>query len=191
MEKVHRFARVIAIDAINLRDVIHRQNCFESLKAGDGSTLFQSLTAFKRFGTTDRMDNVKAGIRVTNRLAFGLAAMAVVALLYFFAPDQSVFYPRCLFHSLTGMNCPFCGGLRATHQLLHGNFEAAFALNPLFILALPLFFIFVSVSKIVPATTGKKLFNFVSSRFSIWLFVVVIIIFAVLRNTPAFSWMAP
>lgn len=137
------------------------------------------------------MDSVKAETRVANRLVSGLAVVAVLALIYFFAPDKNVFYPRCLFHSLTDLNCPFCGGLRATHQLLHGNFATAFALNPLFILAIPLVFIFVSISKIVQATTGKKMFTFVSSRLAVVMFVGVIVIFAVLRNTPAFSWMAP
>jgi hypothetical protein len=29
-------------------------------------------------------------------------------------------YPLCPFKLLTGWNCPFCGGLRMAHDLLHG-----------------------------------------------------------------------
>ena len=34
-------------------------------------------------------------------------------------------YPQCPFKMLTGWNCPFCGGLRMTHDLLHGDLAAS------------------------------------------------------------------
>ncbi len=42
----------------------------------------------------------------------------------------------CLFHTLTGLNCPGCGGTRAAYQLLHGRLLLALRDNALFILAL-------------------------------------------------------
>lgn len=57
--------------------------------------------------------------------------------LYHFNPQEHPFYPRCLFYQTTGLWCPGCGGLRASHQLLHGNFIAAFQLNPLAVILLP------------------------------------------------------
>ena len=35
------------------------------------------------------------------------------------------------------LNCPTCGGLRAVHRLLHGEFRAAYALNPFLFWFLP------------------------------------------------------
>ena len=62
----------------------------------------------------------------------GVAAVAVaVVILFRFDPARNGFYPRCLFHLLTGLDCPGCGGLRALHQLLHGHVGTAFDLNPL------------------------------------------------------------
>ena len=62
----------------------------------------------------------------------GAATFAVAVItLFLFDPTRHGFYPRCMFHTLTGLDCPGCGGLRALHQLLHGNVAAAFALNPL------------------------------------------------------------
>jgi hypothetical protein len=66
-----------------------------------------------------------------------LAALPVLALLYWFDPAQHGFYPRCHFRALTGLDCPGCGGLRATHALLHGDLAAAWRFNALFLLALP------------------------------------------------------
>jgi hypothetical protein len=66
-----------------------------------------------------------------------LAASAGLAVLYFFDPATSAFYPVCALHQITGLQCPGCGGLRALHQLLHGHLGAAWRLNPLAVVFLP------------------------------------------------------
>src|SRR6266478_9480238 len=58
--------------------------------------------------------------------------------LFIFEPGQSGYFPPCPFRTLTGLNCPGCGTTRCLHQLLHGHFVAAFELNPLMVLTLPL-----------------------------------------------------
>ena len=83
------------------------------------------------------------GMNLQVRKAWWIALVAVGAtgfglLLYFFAPDQYGLFPRCAFHTLTGLQCPGCGGLRCLHQLLHGHFAAAFRYNPLLVTMLPL-----------------------------------------------------
>lgn len=42
----------------------------------------------------------------------------------------------CPFRTLTGWNCPLCGGTRLGAALLHGDLGAAFAYNPLVFVAL-------------------------------------------------------
>jgi hypothetical protein len=71
------------------------------------------------------------------------SALALVAgwVVYTYPPAASAWYPRCVFHSLTGLDCPGCGGTRALHQLLHGHVGEAFKLNPLlFVLLIVAFF---------------------------------------------------
>src|SRR5262245_18384586 len=67
-------------------------------------------------------------------------ALAVVGLLslFFVDPARASFYPGSANHRLTGLLCPGCGGLRATHQLLHGEWAEAFRLNPAWVISLPL-----------------------------------------------------
>lgn len=82
----------------------------------------------------------------TTKLAWailGLAALGAAALLFFCDPATHAFYPRCPLHELTRLECPTCGALRAAHQLLHGNFRAAYALNPFFFWALPVAALFL------------------------------------------------
>jgi hypothetical protein len=72
------------------------------------------------------------------RVILGLAAagaLGCLALLFWFDPARSWFYPRCLFHTVTGLYCPGCGSLRALHALVHGHPWRAFRLNPLLFVA--------------------------------------------------------
>ena len=108
--------------------------------------------------------------------------MAVVGLiLFFFNPAQHAFYPQCFFHRWTGWQCPGCGGLRATHQLLHGNFAEAFRLNSLFIFLLPIGAWF-GLREIVWQLRGKKLPAIFARPGWGWFLLGLAIIFTILRN---------
>lgn len=63
-------------------------------------------------------------------MLIGGACTAGAALIFLFDPASSSFYPSCPLRALTGLLCPFCGGLRAAHALLHGRVLEAAALNP-------------------------------------------------------------
>lgn len=67
--------------------------------------------------------------------------MTLGALTYIGLADPhrpgSVF-PPCPFKMLTGLNCPFCGGLRMTHDVLHGDMAAAVVDNVFVLVGLPL-----------------------------------------------------
>ncbi len=69
-------------------------------------------------------------------LLLGATGLGVGVMVFFFNPSTHGFYPVCLFHVLTGLNCPGCGMTRALHALLHGNFLLALKDNALFVAAL-------------------------------------------------------
>lgn len=119
-----------------------------------------------------------------------LAAAATIvgaALLYFFNPSAGGFYPRCFFHMITGWDCPGCGGLRATHQLLHGHLREAFALNPLFVVSLP-FVAYFTARPVVTSVTGRKLPQPFKSAAWMWVVAAIVVAFGVLRNLPWRLW---
>ena len=132
---------------------------------------------------------------VQQRLLYaGLALMgaAGLALVYFADPRQPGLYPVCSFLGLTGCYCPGCGTLRALHQLLHGNFLAAFGYNPYTILALPV----IAYSF---ATGGLRAYGlpappriFIPASL-IWSLLIAVLAFWLLRNLPfsPFSALAP
>ncbi len=45
--------------------------------------------------------------------------------------------PLCPFHTITGWQCPLCGGLRCADALVHGQWSAALHDNMLLVVALP------------------------------------------------------
>lgn len=53
---------------------------------------------------------------------------------------------HCPFHSLTGLYCPGCGGLRAVDSLLKADFVQAFRYNSLIVILPPLLFLFLNRS---------------------------------------------
>ena len=132
--------------------------------------------------------NLASGLKL---LFISGAIFAVVFVLFFLNPGEGSFYPPCPFHLLTGLYCPGCGSLMAVHQLLHGNLAAAFGLNPLMVLSLP-FLGYCLISPRVHAVTKRASAGFVPA-FWIWLILLVIILFWILRNLPfyPFTLLAP
>ena len=77
-------------------------------------------------------------MRVRRRRVGILAGISLLAVLFLFDPATNSFYPPCLFQTFLGVQCPGCGSLRAAHQLLHGSFQQAWALNPTLMIVGPL-----------------------------------------------------
>ncbi|EUA41236.1 hypothetical protein I549_3084 [Mycobacterium avium subsp. avium 2285 (R)] len=67
--------------------------------------------------------------------------------------DPASIYPPCPFKWLTGWNCPFCGGLRMTHDLLHGDLWAAVHDNVFLLAAVPTLAAFLLVRR---ARAGER-----------------------------------
>ena len=114
-------------------------------------------------------------------------AFAVLLLLRGFDPASAGVFPPCPVRYLTGWYCPGCGSLRALHQLLHGNFAAAWALNPLMILLLP----FVSYGLCSHALRAMQI-RILSPIFlpARWIHVlgVIIVLYGIARNLPIYPF---
>ena len=117
------------------------------------------------------------------------AALGSGAILFFFDPAKHGFYPICLFHALTGWNCPGCGATRAAYQLLHGHLLRALHDNELFVLAL------AALTAQSAWLVMKKIRNqpvaFVVPPNMLWALLVIALVFTGLRNLPAFAWLSP
>jgi hypothetical protein len=113
-------------------------------------------------------------------------------LLRVYDPAKSGIFPPCPLHYFTGLYCPGCGSLRAIHQLLHGNLQAAWAMNPLTCVLLP-FLVYGLASEALLRLRGRGLPQLRLSALSISALCAAIILFGILRNLPMhpFDWLAP
>jgi hypothetical protein len=143
-------------------------------------------------GVTESERPVAAGLRPGRWWVLGLAIVGVgvaLALLYFQRPQGQFFYPRCTFYATTGLLCPGCGGLRATHELLHGRWLEAARSNALMVVGGPLA---VAGWLLARGRAGGR-GGGVSAR-GVWVVAAVTLAFTVLRNLPwepAARWLAP
>src|SRR3954467_8913630 len=105
-------------------------------------------------------------------------------------PHVSHSWGVCPLYALTGIYCPGCGGLRAVNDLTDGHLGAAASSNLLFIVVLPVLVFLLGRWAVErwPGGVGQP----DSRRIAIFLVTVGVaaLVFTVLRNLPAGSWLA-
>nr|WP_245354525.1 DUF2752 domain-containing protein [Brachybacterium sacelli] len=116
----------------------------------------------------------------------GLALAGTVQLV--FDPFRTDI-PLCAVYHLTGLHCPGCGAIRAVHSLIAGDLLLALRSNALVMAALPLTALGLGLWT-VRRVQGRPTDLLPSPRFVAAL-LVVIAVFTVLRNVPAFWFLAP
>lgn len=115
-----------------------------------------------------------------NKLLLAVLTTVITAFYFFWNPSEILALPLCPFKNLTSYFCPGCGGQRAFHQILHGNFADAFHSNLLIYLLLP--FVLLKISDELFETTISKFF--LLNNKGIWTFLGFMIVFTILRNLP-------
>jgi hypothetical protein len=116
------------------------------------------------------------------RLA-GLAAVAgVTAYVGAVDPSAGGVYPVCPSQALFGLDCPACGGLRGTHELLRGH--VATALDHNLLLPLWLGLVAVLIGAWLLPLGGRRVPAVRVPRWLVGAGVAVVVGFTVLRNVP-------
>ena len=121
--------------------------------------------------------------RVTLGIGVALLMLALGALYFVVDPAASVLMPKCPFRLLTGLDCPACGGQRALHSLLHGNFIRAILYNPFALYSIP-YFLSVAYTTFSRDRVAQRLRPIVQGRVAVMIYVVLFCLWWVVRNTP-------
>jgi hypothetical protein len=123
----------------------------------------------------------RSGNLALRHAALGGGALLAGALAYIGLADPhrpGFLFPPCPFKLLTGWDCPGCGGLRMTHDLLHGDIAAAVVDNVFALAGLPLLLGWVVVRR----RSGKQVFT----PSVVAVIVVAATAWTVVRNLPGF-----
>lgn len=125
-------------------------------------------------------------------ITVAVAATGLVLCCWLF-PVYGTYFPKCLFHVYTGLHCPGCGTQRAVVALVQGDIMTALQYNLPAVTALLGMTGYLPVA-IIRGNTGKRqLPALFYRRGVIKIIVLILMLFAVLRNIPArpFVWLAP
>lgn len=119
-----------------------------------------------------------------------LGALGALAVAWAYSSLQPLI-PPCPFHALTGLYCPGCGSLRATHALLHGRLAEALQFNALAVglaFALPGAAVLERLRTPAGPAAGARV-----RAATGWLLLGAVLGFLLLRNLPleAFRSLAP
>ena len=117
----------------------------------------------------------------------GVLLIGVLLVYFFINPANSGWAINCPFKAITNYDCPGCGSQRAFHELLHGHFGNAFVLNPLFVVAIPIFLIFLVFQIGDLKTKYSKFYNLLFGFKSILIYLIIVLVFFVIRNTKFYT----
>lgn len=120
-------------------------------------------------------------------LAGAAAALAYVGTV---DPNEPGHYPVCPLFRLTGVLCPGCGGLRSAHAFAHGDLVTAIGANA-FAVTGYFFFAGFMLLWLVRAYRGAPAPTLVVRPLYWWAIGAVALVFTVVRNLPAGSFLAP
>lgn len=112
-------------------------------------------------------------------LGAGVSVLGALAYIGVADPHRpGSLFPPCPFKMLTGWNCPACGGLRMTHDVLHGDIAAAVVDNVFLLIGLPL----LAGWALWRRQHGKRVFTPTVGV----LIAVAALAWTVIRNAPGF-----
>ena len=111
----------------------------------------------------------------------GVLIVLALLLLYLFNPTEHAWFPQCMFHRLTGWQCPSCGSQRAFHALLHGHLWEALSYNPFLLVTMPYvaIILYAYLSGSQRAQTLKRIFL---SPTAVYIYLTLFFVWWVGRN---------
>lgn len=107
-----------------------------------------------------------------------------------FDPRDTHLVPPCPFRTITGLDCPLCGGMRAVHDLTHLDLVGAAGQNLLVTLLAPLagvallVWLALSLDPARTAAVGRRLPR---AAAVVALLAVAFVVFGVVRDLPIAS----
>ena len=122
-------------------------------------------------------------------LAGGLLAASVA--LHLRDPNRSGSWGFCPWLVMTGTACPGCGGLRAVHDLTHGDVAAALSSNAVLVGSLPLLACLWARSVVHRWRDERPSLPPAVVAWSGGVALAVLLAFWVVRNLPFASYLAP
>lgn len=128
----------------------------------------------------------------SNKIIIWSIVLGIIILLLIvyraFDPQDNSYFPKCLFKLATGYDCPGCGSQRAIHHLMNLNIVEALKANAILVISIPYLiagYVFELIKN--PGAKTVKWRNTLYGEKAIYVILIIIIAFSVLRNFTFFK----
>lgn len=121
-------------------------------------------------------------IRIIKVISTVLVLIMLLLGYYFLNSQYNIGIP-CIFHELTGYQCPGCGITRALFSLLQGDIKKAFSYNQLIFFLAPFiiaYFIYTNYIYILGKKQSKKAQTIITIISTI--LIIITIAYGIIRN---------
>lgn len=130
---------------------------------------------------------IKFNIEKIKKSIIVFIILSIIFITFLYLNKKFSFFIPCLFHQITHLYCPGCGATRMVLSILKLDFYKAFRYNPYLFIISP----FLITYYIIYYINWLKDRQFKIND-KIWYFILIVgIVFSILRNIPAFSFLAP
>jgi len=122
-------------------------------------------------------------IKKAFKIGFLILPVPLAALLFLFKEQIASFtriIPECIFHGITGLNCPACGNTRSVFALMDGDIIKSLHYNitPIFLILV----IFCFYIENAFSLAGKKIIIFPRSDLLLYVLTGFFIFYYIVRN---------
>lgn len=127
----------------------------------------------------------------TNKIVYilGLVLAALFTVLFFLQHSPRIYfdltdimYP-CVFHRLSGLYCPGCGGTRAVKALLDGQFIACFLYHPFVLYCAVLYLAFMASHTLEMIPAKKPIIRGLKFKITyVYVGIIVILLQWMIKN---------
>lgn len=121
-----------------------------------------------------------------------LGLIPIFILLFHFTPIRfgNVLLP-CLFHYITGLYCPGCGGSRSVTALLTGHPIQSFIYHPIVLYGFALYLWFMVSNTIHLLSKGKYPVGMKYRRLYVWIGAAILALNFIIKNGLLLIWHCP
>lgn len=124
------------------------------------------------------------------RLILWAGACICIGLLYSYLYSNFGIRIPCAFHTITGYYCPGCGISRMCIAILHMDILKAFSYNIGVMMALPIMIV-IGLQIMIQYLKAGNITLTKRQNIVVWILVVYLIIFGIVRNLPMMDFLRP
>ena len=116
------------------------------------------------------------------RVLLTYLGLIIIFIAYYFINKTTGFYIPCIFHEITGLDCPGCGITRCLFHLINLRIADAFKANPLVFIYLPFIVAYFIYQSYLYVYQKKDKILVKIPNYVMYILLVITIIYGIVRN---------